>query len=262
MSDDTRAPQAGWYPAPHANNEQRYWDGAQWTEWTPESAQREASDAQAPADHPTAPIGQTAVLLQPPAPHATPRRPVSATNKRWLLGGAIAVGVLVVGAIGAAIGRGQADDASAQTVPVPAVTVTVTQPPVAEPPPPAAPAPSVPAAPAPVAIDPVAFRAEANSQLDDMNKDLDDLVVTVQEDGFWRLLSNSAELSFNLGQLQGLEVPATGAEAWAASLTQLDGTLDTLSEAIDSDDGPTILSAVDVVRGQVLSTRAVADAVQ
>lgn len=30
MSDQNPAP--GWYPAPHANNEQRYWDGAQWIE--------------------------------------------------------------------------------------------------------------------------------------------------------------------------------------------------------------------------------------
>ena len=28
-------PPAGWYPAPHANNEQRYWDGAQWLEQPP-----------------------------------------------------------------------------------------------------------------------------------------------------------------------------------------------------------------------------------
>lgn len=27
-------PDAGWYPAPHANNEQRYWDGMQWLEPT------------------------------------------------------------------------------------------------------------------------------------------------------------------------------------------------------------------------------------
>lgn len=33
MSDPTPAP--GWYPAPHANNEQRYWDGAQWLEPQP-----------------------------------------------------------------------------------------------------------------------------------------------------------------------------------------------------------------------------------
>ncbi len=31
-------PAPGWYPAPHANNEQRYWDGAQWLESTPSAA--------------------------------------------------------------------------------------------------------------------------------------------------------------------------------------------------------------------------------
>lgn len=33
MSD--QLPPPGWYPAPHANNEQRYWDGAQWQETAP-----------------------------------------------------------------------------------------------------------------------------------------------------------------------------------------------------------------------------------
>lgn len=33
MSDPTPAP--GWYQAPHANNEQRYWDGAQWLDHQP-----------------------------------------------------------------------------------------------------------------------------------------------------------------------------------------------------------------------------------
>jgi hypothetical protein len=33
MSD--QSPAAGWYPAPHANNEQRYWDGAQWLDPAP-----------------------------------------------------------------------------------------------------------------------------------------------------------------------------------------------------------------------------------
>lgn len=36
MSDPTPVP--GWYPAPHANNEQRYWDGAQWLESDPNAA--------------------------------------------------------------------------------------------------------------------------------------------------------------------------------------------------------------------------------
>lgn len=35
MSDPTPAP--GWYPAPHANNEPRYWDGARWVDSAPPS---------------------------------------------------------------------------------------------------------------------------------------------------------------------------------------------------------------------------------
>jgi len=31
-------PAPGWYPAPHANNEQRYWDGAQWLDTAPQAA--------------------------------------------------------------------------------------------------------------------------------------------------------------------------------------------------------------------------------
>lgn len=44
MSDQSPSP--GWYPAPHANNEQRYWDGAHWLEL-----------ATAPAAPPKAPRG-------------------------------------------------------------------------------------------------------------------------------------------------------------------------------------------------------------
>lgn len=36
MTDQTMPP-AGWYPAPHAGGEQRYWDGSQWMEPAPET---------------------------------------------------------------------------------------------------------------------------------------------------------------------------------------------------------------------------------
>lgn len=44
---DSNVP-AGWYPAPHANGAQRYWDGARWLDWTPEqaaAAQRDVTSA-------------------------------------------------------------------------------------------------------------------------------------------------------------------------------------------------------------------------
>lgn len=95
-----------------------------------------------------------------------------------------------------------------------------------------------------------------------MNKDLDDLVTTVNEAGFWRLLSNLGELSFNLGQLQALDVPSNVAATWPESLTALEATLDVLSDAIGTQDGPTILAAIDGVRAQTESSRAVANTAQ
>lgn len=46
-------PPAGWYPAPHANNEQRYWDGTQWLDpvpQTPSTVQTVASNLTARHD--------------------------------------------------------------------------------------------------------------------------------------------------------------------------------------------------------------------
>lgn len=110
-------------------------------------------------------------------------------------------------------------------------------------------------------MDPVSFRAQANSHLDDMNKDLDDIVVTVEDDGFWRLLSNSAELAFNLAQLEVLTPPATGADSYPAALTALEASTDALTDAVTTQDGPTILAAVEAVRAQVEATRTVVNAV-
>ncbi|WP_231820891.1 Ltp family lipoprotein [Microbacterium resistens] len=74
MSENTPAP--GWYPAPHANNEQRYWDGTQW--------------------------------LEPAAPAApvAPAQPAKKSKKGWIIAGAIAAAVIVIGGIGSALGLG------------------------------------------------------------------------------------------------------------------------------------------------------------
>ena len=92
-----------------------------------------------------------------------------------------------------------------------------------------------------------------------MNKDLGDMVVTVQEEGFWRLLSNSVELSFNLGQLEALDVPESVAATWPGALTSLDAALDVLTDAVSTQDGPTILAAIEGVRAQVEAARGVAN---
>lgn len=102
---DSQQPAAGWYPAPHANNEQRYWDGAQWLEPTP------------PAEEQTA---QT--------PEATAEQPKKSRKKGWIIAGSVVAGVLVIGGIGNAIGGGNDDNAQAE----PKTTAPATAEPVVE----------------------------------------------------------------------------------------------------------------------------------
>lgn len=247
---------ADWYPNPEDSTQLRYWDGQRWTEHTAPAPQS------APVFNPAAtmPLPPSMPTYAPPAPVAgqsanQPSSP-SDSKKKWIVGGSIVAGVLVVGSIGAAIGGGDRG-AEAAPAPVPTVTVTAEAPVPEETPVAAAELP-----PAPVAVDAVAFRAQSNSHLDDMNKDLDDIVTTVDEAGFWRLFSNSIELSFNLGQLQALEVPASLATAWPESLVALTLSDTALSEAIKTEDGPTIIAAVDAMRAQVEVTRTLANTAQ
>ncbi|PRB08627.1 hypothetical protein CQ047_12160 [Microbacterium sp. MYb72] len=103
MSDPT--PAAGWYPAPHANNEQRYWDGTQWLE--PEPAPSDvATDA-----YPTA-AAVPDDAATPTEAEATTKAKMPA-KKKWIIGGSIAAGVILVGSIGSALGLGNKDDAPA-----------------------------------------------------------------------------------------------------------------------------------------------------
>lgn len=90
MSD--QLPAAGWYPAPHANNEQRYWDGVQWLEPAPEPL----------GDHSVTALYPTASELAAATAQNQPKK----SHKGWIIGGSIAVGVLAIGGIGSALGLG------------------------------------------------------------------------------------------------------------------------------------------------------------
>lgn len=83
-------PPAGWYAAPHANNEQRYWDGAQWLEPTSGPA---LGDHSATAIYPTDAV----------TPSETKK-----SYRGWIIGGSIAAGILLIGGIGSALGLGAA----------------------------------------------------------------------------------------------------------------------------------------------------------
>ncbi len=71
---------AGWYPAPHANNEPRYWDGRDWSE-TPPPFQPE---------QPAAPMYGSVAQMAPPAVRA----PGSANQPYGLSVAALVVGIV------------------------------------------------------------------------------------------------------------------------------------------------------------------------
>ena len=164
MTDQNPAP--GWYPAPHANNEQRYWDGIQWLEPQPPAPPAAAdaatvvfpstpdaptqvfpgagasSDAQTvafPAGPPSAAdLVDTAApgypTIQNPtdapagfgAPVPAPAPARKSKAKGWIIGGSIAAGVIVVSSIASAIGGGGASN-SADVKPPASETTTATE---------------------------------------------------------------------------------------------------------------------------------------
>jgi hypothetical protein len=93
-----------------------------------------------------------------------------------------------------------------------------------------------------------AFVAVATRDLDDFEKDLDDLQTTLDEDGFWRLLSNAVELNFNASQLRGHEAPQSIEQDWADGLTQLEENIDSIEGGITSRSNTKVQAGVDDAR--------------
>jgi hypothetical protein len=129
-------PAPGWYPAPHANNEQRYWDGAQWLE--PQQPTTPVATDAATVAFSTAPLSSDAPTMAYPsgppaaadlvdstvpgypanpdpatmvgAPAPGEGSPVKKSRKGWVIGGSIAAAVILIGGVANAVGGGGGDD--------------------------------------------------------------------------------------------------------------------------------------------------------
>jgi hypothetical protein len=180
------------------------------------------------------------------APAGTVSNPAKmATKTKLLIAGGVIAGLIVVSSIAATA-------ANRPTSLTPADLQTQEA---------IAPEPSATPSPEPTIeapeIDVAAFQASASGDLADFEKDLNDMVITVGEGGFWRLLSNSIELSFNLGQLEAMEAPPSVSSNWATGLAALDASITVIDDAIGTDDAATILAAIESSRAQVNSLRAI-----
>lgn len=138
MSDQNPAP--GWYPAPHANNEQRYWDGVQWIE--PQQPVAAPVIENPTAAYPTSPFAEAATTAFPTSPFAadaagvtpaaSPEPAKKSKKKAWIVGGSIAAGLIVISGINAAVGGGGSSNV-ADEKPAASTVTTVEEEPAEEP---------------------------------------------------------------------------------------------------------------------------------
>lgn len=103
---------------------------------------------------------------------------------------------------------------------------------------------------------PIVFRASTQGNIDDLRKDLNDLVVAIDENSMLRIVTNVAELSFNIGQLQSANPPVEIADEWDTQLTALEDAVDNLSSVV-TDDG-----SMGDLRAAVKSTRSELNALE
>ena len=102
-----------------------------------------------------------------------------------------------------------------------------------------------------------AFVRVAIRDLDDFGDDLDDVDITLDEDGFWRLLSNAVELNFNVSQLLEHDAPASIEEDWADGLAQLEKDVDAVEAGITASSSSAVRSAVSDARDTIEGLRGV-----
>ena len=95
----------------------------------------------------------------------------------------------------------------------------------------------------------------ATRDIDDFAKDLGDLSTTVDEGGFWRLLTNSVELNFNLTQLEGHEEPASIKADWNDRLDELSKNVDSIEDGISAQSENRIRAGIAAARSTIAELR-------
>ncbi|KQO98681.1 DUF2510 domain-containing protein [Leifsonia sp. Leaf264] len=249
MSQPT--PPAGWYDDPSDQTIQRYWDGAAWTTHTaPKTAPAPPAATQVIPAAPAAPVVQSpqqAVGYDPSVYQSTNvagqvKPAMSRKTITWII--VVVVAIVVIGMVSALI-RG-ASDRQDRREPVAQATTSATPAEVA-PEPSEEPVVEEPSeAPVP---DATFFKTTANGHLDDYTKDLDDMVTTLDENGFFRLLTNEVELAFNVAQLQSLDVPAAVKAEWDPQIVALDAATTTISSDVSDEQYDTLRADLEAARG-------------
>lgn len=102
------------------------------------------------------------------------------------------------------------------------------------------------------------FTSGGHGDIADLNKDLNDMVMRASNNQNIRLLGNTVELAFNLGQLQSLTPPTSVAGAWAPQLAALAASVTQVSNDASSYASGSL--GLDVMLASIEATRAQAAA--
>lgn len=117
----------------------------------------------------------------------------------------------------------------------------------------ATPSESASATPSAAPMSPVEFRVAALGDLRDMRKDVADLKSVLAEGGRARLITNTLELSFNLGQLQSLDPTDEILLKWSDYLKSLEESVDSFSDGLSEDSTSLIYKKLDVILAKISS---------
>lgn len=107
-----------------------------------------------------------------------------------------------------------------------------------------------------------AFTVGGHGDLADMNKDLDDMVMRASNNQNIRLMGNTFELAFNIGQLETLTPPTAVAGTWAPQLAALSAAVTQVSDDAASYSAGTIgldamLASIEATRAQAVALDAI-----
>ncbi len=99
------------------------------------------------------------------------------------------------------------------------------------------------------------FVEDAVRDINDFDDDLDDLQTTLDENGFWRLLSNAVELNFNLTQLNQTTAPKSIRAEWNDGLDDLQSAIDQIESGITGNSSATIQGGIDDAKATIADLR-------
>lgn len=150
-------------------------------------------------------------------------------KKKWFIPFVVVVGIVTFNSCGSDSDAPSAESSASPEIsqPAPSPTPEPTQS-VAEVIPSPSPSEDLPESP-------IIFAAGVNDALNDMEKDLADLLTAVDEGGVLRVAINVAEVVANLGQLSAHTPPVEIAEEWNAEMLVLETEIYALGELVNQE---------------------------